>query len=138
MSPCGSTIADFKEDVKLQDWPYDNGDDPSFYAARKFGGQLSWGICRQDVRNKLRPGDIVFFSFCKFKVTGDSEYRLCAVATVDRSVSQIDIWQDKSLQVYRKYFNLLIRPSRSARGSWEPLRANISGTSLVHRPDSSL
>jgi hypothetical protein len=46
-----------------RDWPYDIGDDPSFYAMRKSGGQLSWGICRQDVRNSLCPGDIVAFFF---------------------------------------------------------------------------
>ncbi len=39
---------------------------------RKFGGPLSWGICRQDVRNRLPHGDlVVFFSFRKFKETGD-------------------------------------------------------------------
>ena len=107
VSPCGSVAAAFKKSVRLQDWPYDNGDDPSFYAARKFGGQLSWGICRQDVRNKLCPGDIVvFFSFRKFKETGHSEYRLCALTTVERSVSQIDLWRDNSLRSYRRYFNL--------------------------------
>lgn len=110
ISPCGSTIAAFKNAVKREYWPYDNGDDPSFYASRKFGGQLSWGICRQDVRNKLHQGDmVVFFSFRKFKETGDSEYRLCALATVDRKVRQIDLWHDTSLENYRKYFNLLIR-----------------------------
>jgi hypothetical protein len=83
-APCGSTIAHFKKSVKVQDWPYDNGDDPSFYAARKFGSQVSWGICRQDVRNRLRPGDIVvFFSFHKFDETGDSEYRMCALGTAE-------------------------------------------------------
>jgi len=133
MSPCGSTIAAFKKAVKLQDWPYDNGDDPSFYAARKSGGQLSWGICRQDVRNRLRPGDIVvFFSFRKFKATGDSEYRLCGVATVDRRVSQIDIWQDSSLRSYRKYFNLVIRPSGSRHGAWEHFEPTLDGSRLHH------
>ena len=133
MSACGSTIAAFKKAVKRQDWPYDNGDDPSFYAARKFGGQLSWGICRQDVRNRLRCGDIVvFFSFRKFKETGDSEYRLCALATVERKVSQSDIWQDNSLKTYRKYFNLLIRPSRSRHGAWEHFEPTLDGSRLHH------
>lgn len=130
---CGSRFAAFKKAVQLKDWPYDNGDDPSFYAAHKLGGQLSWGICRQDVRNGLRPGDIVvFFSFRKFKETGDSEYRLCAIATVDRNVSHIDLWQHKSLQIYRKYFNLLIRPLRSARDVWEHFEPTLEG-SRVHR-----
>jgi hypothetical protein len=133
VSACGSTIAAFKKAVKCQSWPYDNGDDPSFYAARKFGGQLSWGICRQDVRNRLRRGDIVvFFSFRNFKETGDSEYRLCALATVDRRVSQIDIWQDKGLEIYRKYFNLLIRPLRAGHEAWEHFEPTLDGSRL-HR-----
>jgi hypothetical protein len=133
MSPCGLTIAAFKKAVKRQNWPYDNGDDPSFYAVRKFGGQLSWGICRQDVRNRLRCGDIVvFFSFRKFRESGDSEYRLCALATVDRKVSQSDIWQDNTLKTYRKYFNLLIRPSGSRRGAWEHFEPTLDGSRLHH------
>jgi hypothetical protein len=131
MSPCGSTIAAFKRAVNLQDWPYDSGDDPSFYAARKFGGQLSWGICRQDVRNRLRRGDlVVFFSFRKFKETGDSEYRLCALASVDRKVSQIAIWQDESLHVYRKYFNILIQPSSLELDVWEHFEPTLAGSRI--------
>jgi hypothetical protein len=87
-SPCGSAIKIFKKTVARGDWPLDYGDDPSFYAMRKFGGQLSWGVCRQDVRNHLRTGDVVvFFSYLK-EDTGDSEYRLCALATVVQKVLQ--------------------------------------------------
>ncbi|MGH9773865.1 MAG: hypothetical protein ACRD50_02840 [Candidatus Acidiferrales bacterium] len=132
-SPCSSTIAAFKSAVSREDWPYDNGDDPSFYAMRKFGGQLSWGVCRQDVRNNIRPDDIVvFFSFRKFEETGDSEYRLCALASVDRKVSQIDLWKVKNLRIYANYFNLLIKPSKSARDGWEHFEPALEG-SRVHR-----
>lgn len=127
-SPCGSTIATFRNTVSRQDWPYDIGDDPSFYAMKKFKCQLSWGICRQDVRNSLRPGDIVvFFSFRKFEDTGDTQYRLCALATVDKKVSQIDIWKDKNLQIYTKYFNLLIRPSGPEREGWKHFEPPAEG-----------
>jgi len=112
----------------LQGWPYDGGDDPSFYAMKTFGGQLSWGVCRQDVRNRLSPGDIVvFFSFRKFDETGDSEYSLCALATVERKVRQIDLWQDAKLTAFRKYFNLLIRPSKSTHGGWDHFEPALTG-----------
>jgi hypothetical protein len=98
---------------------------------REYGGQLSWGVCRQDVRNKLDSGDIVvFFSYRKFKETGDYEYRLCALASVDRTVSQIDIWHDKNLRIYRKYSNLLIRPSTSGRGRWEHFEPTLKGSDM--------
>jgi len=45
------------------------------------------------------------------------EYRLCAVATVARKVRQTDIWADPTLRVYRRYLNLLIRPTK--RAAWE-------------------
>jgi hypothetical protein len=45
------------------------------------------------------------------------EYSLCAVATVARKVKQTDIWTDPSLRVYRRYLNLLIRPTK--RAAWE-------------------
>jgi len=100
---------------------------------RRFGGQLSWGICRQDVRNSLRPGDIVaFFSFHKFEETGDSEYRFCALASVDTRVSQIDLWRERSLRVYRKYFNLLIRPSKSVTEGWEHFEPTLTGSRVHH------
>lgn len=129
-SPCGSTIETFKKTVAKGDWPLDYGDDPSFYAMRKFGGQLSWGVCRQDVRNPIRTGDIVvFFSYLKFEDTGDSEYKLCALATVKEKVSQKEIWEDPKLQKYRKYFNLLIRPAKSQRGGWEHYEPTLNGDS---------
>ncbi len=84
-----STTATFAAD----EWPYDNGDDPSFRAMRKFGRQLTWGVCRQDVRNEISEGDVaVFFSFRKCGKYGEAEYRFCCVATVQRKVSQADIW----------------------------------------------
>lgn len=133
-SPCGSTIAAFNKAVSRQDWPYDNGDDPSFYAMQELRGRLSWGVCRQDVRNRLRREDIVvFFSFRKFEETTDCEYRLCAVATVERRVRQIDLWGDDSnLRVFTRYLNLLVRPSRSARGRWEHFEPALQGSRL-HR-----
>jgi hypothetical protein len=127
-SPCGSTIAAFQNSVTRQEWPYDNGDDPSFYSISKFGGQLSWGVCRQDVRNRLSSGDIVvFFSFRKFAERGDSEYRLCAVATVHQKVSQIELWEDRKLRNFTKYFNLLVRPSTSRPGAWEHFEPTLHG-----------
>ena len=46
--------------------------------------------------------------FRKFEETGDSKYQLCALATVERKVRQIDLWQDKNLLSYTKYFSGII------------------------------
>lgn len=102
-----------------ESWPFDMGDDPSFFGARTVGASLTWGVCRQQARNRIRLGDIVVF----FSVRGDPEdkapfeYRLCAVATVGQKASQADIWTRPELEPYRRYSNLLIRPVQ--RGQWE-------------------
>src|SRR5262245_52755814 len=64
----GSNVASVYIAVYLRspntDWPIDGGDDPSFVASmlsRPSGGRLSWGVCRQDLRNALDVGDLVVF-----------------------------------------------------------------------------
>jgi hypothetical protein len=103
------------------DWPEDHGDDPSFGASREFaarGGALSWGVCRQDVRNPLRLGDLVVF-FATDRLADRRpqpvRYQFVGFATVDKKVSQVDIWHDRAFAVYRKYRNLLIRPDGADR-----------------------
>jgi len=92
------------------EWPYDNGDDPSFYVARQ-GGRLTWGVCRQDLRNAIAKGSIVvFFSFTP--VTNDEIlYRLCAIATVDDKLDHRDLHRDHRFSQFRQlYINGLITP----------------------------
>jgi len=122
-------IAPFHAAVELGEngWPYDNGDDPSFRAAREKRGPLTWGVCRQDVRNALRAGDVVaFFSFRKQSHTGASAYRFCCVATVEQKISQADVWKKKGFGIFRRYCNILVRPSES-RGYWEHFEPCLQG-----------
>jgi len=39
--------------IRDAEWPYDNGDDPSFHMARK-SGRLTWGVCRKGLRNAIK------------------------------------------------------------------------------------
>jgi hypothetical protein len=94
-------------------WPYDNGDDPAFYVARK-GGPLTWGVCRQEVRNSIPSGSIaVFFSFTEM-AGGDVLYRLCAVTTV---IDRVDVRalhrEDRFARVKGLYINSVIRPDKN-------------------------
>lgn len=101
--------------IETGEWPYDNGDDPSFYVARQ-GGPLTWGICRQDVRNSIRVGSIVaFFSFTPMQ-GNQVLYRLCAVTTVVSRQDVRAVYRDKRFAEFRdQYINVLIRP---AKGGW--------------------
>jgi len=93
-------------------WPYDNGDDPSFFVARK-GGPLTWGVCRQEVRNSIPTGSIAaFFSFTEM-TGGDVLYRLCAVTTVIDRVDVRALHTDDRFSRFRNlYINSVIRPSK--------------------------
>lgn len=113
LNGCRAQFATVEQAIKEQEWPYDNGDDPSFYVARK-GGRLTWGVCRQDLRNSLPENSIVVF----FSFTPTSQdrfvYRLCAVATVEGKVDHRAVYRNAMLRG-KRYINALIRP---AKGGW--------------------
>lgn len=98
--------------VQDGEWPYDNGDDPSFYVVRH-GGPLTWGVCRQDLRNAIPAGSIVaFFSFTSLP-NKEVLYRLCAVTTVVDKVDHRVVDRDPCLSPFRHlYINALIRPEK--------------------------
>lgn len=99
--------------IRKGEWPYDNGDDPSFHVARK-GGLLTWGVCRQDLRNAM-PKDsiVVFFSFTP-RANDEILYRLCAVATVTDKVDHRAIHRDHRFSQQRQlYINGLITPENN-------------------------
>ena len=97
------------------EWPYDNGDDPSFYVARR-GGPLTWGVCRADLRNKISKSSIVvFFSFTP-GMKDETVYRLCAVETVVDKVDHRSIYVDHRFSGFPGlYINGLIAPEN---GGW--------------------
>ena len=89
------------------EWPYDNGDDPSFYVARH-GGPLTWGVCRRDVRSSIEPGAVVVFISFTEGLKKQITYRLCAVATVAEKIEHTRVGQDQRFSSNR-YINVLIR-----------------------------
>jgi hypothetical protein len=101
-------FASVEKAIASGEWPYDNGDDPSFFAARHDRGLLTWGVCRQDVRVKIREGSIcVFVAFTKDGAI--VRYRISAVATVAEKVDRRSIFEDSRFQG-KTYINLLIKP----------------------------
>ena len=92
---------------------YDWGDDPSFFAAEEFLGDVrkaSWGVCRHDVRKKLGKGDMIIF-FCAQEWNHEPKlwkYYYIGLGTVgevlhDRKM----IWTKKRYEGYRQFYNLL-------------------------------
>ena len=96
---------------------YDWGDDPAFFAADEFLGDVrgaSWGVCRRDVRANLNHGDFVAFICAKEqesepKVWDYYYVGVGAVGVLVRKRSQI--WRNSYLRPYTQFFNLLAEPS---------------------------
>jgi hypothetical protein len=102
--------------LRRREWPYDVGDDPSFFSSRKYKTPLTWGVCRPQIRNSIRPEDMCVFFAADQTGIDRFEYRLCAVSTVRTKVRQSDVWLDPDLKKFSRYLNLLIRPHKS--GEW--------------------
>ncbi len=120
----GSTgrFLEVEQAIVANEWPYDNGDDPSFYAYKKDGAPLTWGVCRPTVRNAIRTGDIaVFFAFTETEDGNGKKvtYRLSAVAAVERKLDRRVVFRDPNFTP-ANYLNILIRPNEDGWRYAEP------------------
>ena len=100
---------------------YDWGDDPSFFGAEEFIGDVrraSWGVCRPNVRRELSKGDFVTF-FCAQQQSCKPtqwNYHYIGIGTVGKVIRTRDrIWTTDTYSEYRKFYNLLIDESRRHR-----------------------
>lgn len=125
---CSKPYHSLSQALKRGEWPYDIGDDPSFFSKVQYGANLTWGVCRPQVRNRIQPGDIVvYFSVRQKKKDLPFEYQLCAVVTVQEKVRQTDVWLvPRFRKCFARYLNLVVRPAgrhrwrHSERGSEKP------------------
>ena len=93
---------------------YDWGDDPSFFAAQQFLGDVreaTWGVCRPDVRKALSEGDVVlFFCGCQVGDRGVWCYHFVGLAKVRALVRhRACLWTNPAYVSYRKFYNVLAR-----------------------------
>jgi hypothetical protein len=107
-----SGLAEYMTRSHQEDAFYDWGDDPSFFAAHQFTGDVrraSWGVCRPNVRANLDTGDIVIFFCAREGKNSRWDYFFIGLGTVGRVVKRDDVWTDESLAPYRNFYNLLAR-----------------------------
>jgi hypothetical protein len=103
--------------VRDGDFPYDIGDDPAFFSASYYGGPVTWGVCRPDVRSAISPGDwVIFFAAAEPEAyePGARNYRFVAALQVQLKMRHIDLF--KADVPYQNYLNLLVRP---VPGGWQ-------------------
>jgi hypothetical protein len=116
---CAKSFAPLHVALQKRDWPYDYGDDPSFFCRRNLHGALTLGLTWFRTSARHTPHDVVvFFSFTKIE-RHDVEYRLSAIATVERKIRQSDIFLNPSYKKYSHYLNLLVQPTDGTGKSWE-------------------
>lgn len=84
-------------------FPFDGADDPSFFCAQHLERPVTWGVCRTDVRNQVKPGDwVAFFSGERADGSNDFEYRFVAALKVAGRHSGWAVPEQ-----FRDYLNLL-------------------------------
>jgi hypothetical protein len=91
---------------------YDWGDDPAFFAAQIFMGAVrcaSWGVCRRDVRQQLKPGDVVVFFCGKPRIKAHSiwDYYYIGLGTIESTVDRRCLWTEGQFALYRQFYNVL-------------------------------
>lgn len=96
---------------------YDWGDDPSFFSASWIQGSPSyagWGVCRRDVRAKLKRDDMAIFFCARQPVAGAAiEYFFVGFATIGQRIDdRRRIWSERGLAAYRQHLNVLVNYDR--------------------------
>jgi hypothetical protein len=99
---------------EYEDSYFDWGDDPSFFAAQEYLGDVrraSWGVCRRNLRELLAPEDLVIF-FCARECLEPRtwHYYYVGFGTVRRGLPRWSIWQEPEFAPYQRFYNLLVRP----------------------------
>lgn len=87
---------------------YDVSDDPSFLASNHFNSELTWGVCRRNVRHLIKPSDVVIFIGVNKSKT-INYYNYIGYATVKEKISQLDIWLNSKYSRFQNYCNIVLR-----------------------------
>lgn len=92
---------------------FDWGDDPSFFSAQTFIGDVchaTWGVCRPNVRQRLTVDDMVIFFCAKQDARRRHvwDYHYIGVGTVAQVVKhRKKIWTENQYKPYRRFYNVL-------------------------------
>lgn len=122
--PAGNCVSSFNEFYEKRPWYCDLGDDPSFYCADKYNSNVTWGVCRHNVREVIDIGDEIHFVACDksgyaVKDNGLWDYYYVGYGVVGDKISQKDIYTNRNYSHFQQYFNMLIKPHRNGYIHWE-------------------
>lgn len=116
----GATAAAFYELTRASDFPYDVGDDPSFFASSYNHGPVTWGVCRPHVRCDLKVGDwVAFFSAERSRESpATTRYRFVGAHCVQGKLEHTSLFA--AGLPFGDYLNLLVRPLGAGWEHYEP------------------
>jgi hypothetical protein len=120
LTKCASeTATAFCAAALTSDFPYDAGDDPAFFSARRHNNPITWGVCRTDIRCDIEKDDaIVFFAAQTDQLNNVLCYRFVAALRVANKIRHTDL---SNHGLFPQYLNLLIRPSGDGWEHHEPV-----------------
>lgn len=112
--------AAFYESARASDFPFDVGDDPSFFASSYNHGPVTWGVCRPDVRCDITVGDwVAFFSAERLRESpATTQYRFVGTHCVQGKLAHTSLFA--AGLPYSGYLNLLVRPLGAGWEHYEP------------------
>lgn len=100
----------YLESESYLDW----GDDPAFFSAQHFLGDLrlaTWGVCRPNVRAHAEIGDFIVFFCAKPEHTQQcTHYYYIGIGTIIDKITREQLWNDEAFAPYRQFLNVLARP----------------------------
>jgi hypothetical protein len=105
-------LREFLDRYHEDDFFYDWGDDPAFFAATKQLGNpctASWGVCRPDVRKQLSVGDFIVWVCARSKTRthGEIDYFYIGVTTVNEIIDRTSLWKKDAYSRYCSFYNVL-------------------------------
>lgn len=119
-----AALREFLREYRRKDRYYDWGDDPSFFSAERFLGDVrraSLAVCRPPQRKLLDRGDLVIFFCAQERHNGGWRYYYIGFGTVAVKITdRTEIWTNEQYQDYRRFFNLLIDKNGQHREVFYP------------------
>lgn len=105
-------LAEFLRNYLTDDSFYDWGDDPAFFSATHRLGTpagATWGVCRPNVRSRVRSGDLLIWFCAKYSAPAIWRYYFVGYATVKELLRRRQIWSERRYARYRRFYNVLAR-----------------------------
>ena len=116
-----NTSKEYKEFFSNRSKFLDIGDDPSFYCSKTYNSNVTWGVCRHNVRQGLKLNDEIHFVACDKTEKYFWKYYYVGFGVVKNTLTHKDIWNNEKYLLFQNYFNYLIKPNKNSFDHFEQI-----------------